>query len=117
MTSYACKLAIGGFVLPFYFIFNTGILFVGDWSKIVSDGVMGFLMVFLCSVFLHGYVRRTKIPVLLRLLFAIAAFALIFPSPWLQYSIAAGSLAIFGALLLNARRSENEKLKAPLSAA
>ena len=117
MTSYACKLAIGGFVLPFFFIFNTGILFVGDWSKIISDTFMGFLLVFLCSVFLHGYVRRTKTPLLLRMVFAVAAFTLIFPSQWLQYSVAAGAMAMFGALLLNAKRHEGETLKAPLGAA
>jgi predicted branched-subunit amino acid permease len=78
---------------------------------------MGFLMVFLCSVFLHGYVRRTKTPLLLRMVFAAAAFTLIFPSQWLQYSVAAGAMAIFGALLLNAKRQEGANLKAPLGAA
>jgi TRAP-type uncharacterized transport system fused permease subunit len=113
MTSYACKLAIGGFVLPFFFIFNTGILFVGDWSKIVSDSIIGFLMVFLCSVFLHGFVRRAKIPFVLRTLFAIAAFALVYPEPLLQYSLAGGSMAVFAVLLLNAKRQEGKDLKTP----
>ena len=38
-------LAVGGFVLPFFFLFNTGILFQGAWPQIISDSIVGFALV------------------------------------------------------------------------
>ena len=41
LMPYACKLAVGGFVLPFFFVFNPGILMQGGVLRILSDTVVG----------------------------------------------------------------------------
>ena len=41
LMPYACKLAVGGFVLPFFFVFNPGILMQGGVLAILSDSAVG----------------------------------------------------------------------------
>ena len=103
---YAVKLAVGGFTLPFFFLFNRGILQQGDMSDIVWDTVMGITLVFCASVTLHGHVRRMAIPLLLRLVFAGFAVALIVPDKFVQAGCALGAFALFGALYRVARGRE-----------
>ncbi len=40
LMPYACKLSVGGFVVPFYFVFNPGMLMRGGVLQIVSDTVV-----------------------------------------------------------------------------
>lgn len=68
LAPYACKLAVGGFVLPFYFLFNPGILMQGTLIDIVSDTMVGAALVLTCSLVLHGYVRRRPLPLVVRAL-------------------------------------------------
>ncbi|MDF2116955.1 TRAP transporter fused permease subunit [Roseiarcaceae bacterium H3SJ34-1] len=101
ITWKTCQLAIGGFVLPFYFLFNTGILFQGSWPQIVSDSIVGFALVITCCIALHGYVRRVAMPMPARALFAFAACAMLWPNAASQY-VAVGVSAVAFAWLYRA---------------
>jgi TRAP-type uncharacterized transport system fused permease subunit len=62
LAPYACKLAVGGFLLPFFFLFNTGLLMQGSLGQILWDTGMGAATVLCACVFLHGAigVRRRR---------------------------------------------------------
>jgi TRAP-type uncharacterized transport system fused permease subunit len=95
ITWKACQLAVGGFVLPFYFLFNTGMLFQGSWPQIISDAIVGFTLVVICCIVLHGYVRRVAMPMPARALFALAACAMLWPNATIQYTAVAVSAVAF----------------------
>jgi TRAP transporter 4TM/12TM fusion protein len=99
LAPYACKLAVGGFVLPFFFLFNNGILLQGSLLKIVSDTAIGAALVLSSSVALHGYVRRRSIPLPLRAAFVLAALCMGLPQPLLQYAALAAAGGLFFFLL------------------
>lgn len=105
LAGYACKLAVGGFVLPFYFLFNNGILMQGGALKIVSDTAVGAVLVFTCSLVLHGYVVRRRIPVAVRALLAAAAGAMLLPYAQVQYVAALAALSLFYLVKRGADRS------------
>jgi hypothetical protein len=65
--------------------------------KIVSDTAVGAALVLASSVALHGYVRRNRIPILLRGAFVLAALCMGWPQPVTQYAAvaAAGGLFLF----------------------
>ena len=66
LAPYACKLAVGGFVLPFYFLFNRGLLLQGNLITILSDTLVGAVLVLTSSLALHGYVRQRPISLPMR---------------------------------------------------
>jgi TRAP transporter 4TM/12TM fusion protein len=103
---YAVKLAIGGFILPFFFLFNGGILQLGGWDKIVWDTLAGFMVVFFATVTLHGHVRRMAIPALLRAPFAVFAIALIYPDRLTQAACIVAGVVLFTVLHRMARTRE-----------
>jgi TRAP transporter 4TM/12TM fusion protein len=106
LAPYACKLAVGGFVLPFYFLFNNGILLQGgSLLKIVSDTMIGAAVVLVSSVALHGYVRRCPIPLPLRGVFVLAALCMAWPQPLIQYAAAAVAGGLFLFLLRGTQTS------------
>ena len=99
---YACKLAIGGFVLPFFFVFNSGILMQGGVLKIISNTVVAACLVIVAALVLHGFVRKRPIPLALRGVFALAAVAMAIPHPAVQYI----AVAVAGCLYLLLLRGE-----------
>jgi len=109
LTPYACKLAVGGFVLPFYFVFNPGILMQGGVLQILSDSVVAAALVVTAALVLHGYVRHRPIPLALRAMFALAALAMAVPRPEIQYAAVAVAVIVY--LLL--WRGEARLVKAP----
>jgi TRAP-type uncharacterized transport system fused permease subunit len=102
LAPYACKLSIGGFVLPFYFIFNPGILMQGGLFRILSDTAVGAALVVTSSLVLHGYVGQRPIGVPLRGAFALAALAMAVPNLMVQYS----AMAVAAGLYLFLARAE-----------
>jgi TRAP transporter 4TM/12TM fusion protein len=98
LAPYACKLAVGGFVLPFFFLFNDGILMQGGLLNIVTDTVIGAALVLTCSLTLHGYIRRSPMPFLARAAFAVAALAMMFPRLPIQGAAIIASAILFVAL-------------------
>jgi TRAP-type uncharacterized transport system fused permease subunit len=95
LAPYACKLAVGGFVLPFFFIFNNGILLQKTWGPILSDVVVAAGLVLTSVLVLHGYVGRTQIPWWVRLAMAVAALAMGLPHLPVQYAALAVAAALF----------------------
>jgi TRAP-type uncharacterized transport system fused permease subunit len=82
---YACKLTVGGFMVPFFFLFNTGLLMEGAVVDIVSDFVVGGLMVAYASLALHGWWGKTPIPWSVRLVLGAASLAMINPHQMIQF--------------------------------
>jgi TRAP transporter 4TM/12TM fusion protein len=86
---YACKLAVGGFVVPYYFVFNPGLLMRGSVLAIVSDTVVCAAMVIVAALVLHGYVRTRPIPFIPRVALGATVLAMMVPNPLVQYLAAA----------------------------
>jgi TRAP transporter 4TM/12TM fusion protein len=61
LSVYACKLAVGGFLLPFFFLFNPGIMLLGAWHEMIWHTAIGFILVFAAALLLHGYVVRRRL--------------------------------------------------------
>src|SRR5262249_38129662 len=76
---YAVKLAIGGFLVPFFFLFNYGLLMQGGAAQIGGDFVLAAIMVGCASIAMQGWWGKTAIGWPLRGLLAAAAVAIIIP--------------------------------------
>jgi TRAP-type uncharacterized transport system fused permease subunit len=92
---YAVKLAVGGFVLPFFFLFNPGLNMEGGIVNIAVALFFGIVLVTLASFALHGLLGRRTIAWPLRALLAACAVATIVPR--LEWQLGA---AVVGALVL-----------------
>ena len=76
---YAVKLAIGGFVVPFFFLFNPGLMALGSLGQILSDCFFGTACTVFASFALHGMVGLKDISWWLRLVLAACTVATIVP--------------------------------------
>jgi TRAP transporter 4TM/12TM fusion protein len=92
------KLAIGGFVLPFYFVFNPGLLMEGSALQIVTDCALAVVMMLAAIVAIHGWVLQRRVPWWLRLVMAVLAVLIIDPDSLVQYPAAAAAVALCGLL-------------------
>jgi TRAP transporter 4TM/12TM fusion protein len=104
LAPYACKLAVGGFVLPFFFLFNRGLLLQGGLTDIVSDTLVGAALVLTSSLILHGHVGQRAMPVLIRAAFLPLAIAMAVPWMAIQYAAIAAALGLYVLLLRQQRR-------------
>ena len=91
----AIKLAIGGFVLPFFFLFNPGLNMEGGIVKIVTALFFGAAMVTFASLAMHGFLGKRRIAWPLRVALVACVIATIVPRIGSQ----AGA-AVLGVLLL-----------------
>jgi TRAP transporter 4TM/12TM fusion protein len=92
------KLAIGGFILPFYFVFNPGLLMEGNAFQIVTDCVFATVMMLAAIVAVHGWVLQRRVPWWLRLIMAGVAALIINPDPLVQYPAVAAATGLCGLL-------------------
>ena len=76
---YAVKLAVGGFILPFYFLFNPGLNMEGGIVYIVECTAFAVAMVTFASFAMQGYVGLRLIAGPLRLLLMACAVATVSP--------------------------------------
>lgn len=88
------KLAIGGFLLPFYFVFNPGLLMEGDTFQVVTDCILALIMMLAAIIAVHGWVLKRRVPWWLRLVLAGLTAAIINPDPAVQYPAAAAGLVV-----------------------
>lgn len=95
LAPYACKLSIGGFVVPYFFIFNPGVLMQGSVLDILSDSLVCSALVVSSSLTLHGYVRRKPISWALRAAFAVAGLIMFVPQHAIQYAAVAAAGGLF----------------------
>ncbi|HTI85406.1 MAG TPA: TRAP transporter fused permease subunit [Alphaproteobacteria bacterium] len=105
LAPYACKLAVGGFVLPFFFLFNNGVLMQGDLAHIVSDTIIGSALVFTSALVLHGYIERRVMPLWMRAILLVAALTMMWPRAEFQYAAALVAAVVFAAGKLAPRRA------------
>jgi TRAP-type uncharacterized transport system fused permease subunit len=92
---YAVKLAIGGFVVPFFFLFNPGLTLVGSLADILIACVFGTACTVFASFALHGLLGLKNIHWSLRLVLWSCCIATIVPR--LEIQIGA---TVLGTLLL-----------------
>jgi TRAP transporter 4TM/12TM fusion protein len=100
----ACKLAIGGFVVPFFFVFNPGVLMQGGVLQILSDTLIGAALVVTAALVLHGHVRKRPIPLPLRGALVLAALAMAVPQLAVQYAAVAATAGLYLLLLRDTQR-------------
>jgi len=92
---YAVKLAIGGFVVPFFFLFNPGLMAIGSLDQILLDCFFGTACTVFASFALHGMLGLKDIVWPLRLLLAASTVATIVPRLDLQIGA-----TVLGSLIL-----------------
>ena len=76
---YAVKLAIGGFILPFYFLFNPGLNMAGGLAYILECLVFAVAMVTFASFAMQGHLGLRRIAWPLRLLLFGCSVATVSP--------------------------------------
>jgi TRAP transporter 4TM/12TM fusion protein len=108
LSVYACKLAVGGFLLPFFFLFNPGIMLQGGWAEIIWHTLVGFALVFAAALILHGHVIRQRLGVIEQAILIGALGLMLWPNAMGQ--AAGGLLAV--ALFLVLRRKAADKAMA-----
>jgi TRAP-type uncharacterized transport system fused permease subunit len=106
LMPYACKLSVGGFVVPFFFVFNSGVLMQGGLFSVLSDTAVCAVMVITASLVLHGHIRQRPLAWWPRGFFALAALAMAVPQLAVQYAAAAAAIALFLFLHRDARQAE-----------
>ncbi|MBA7511939.1 hypothetical protein ES705_03938 [subsurface metagenome] len=75
------KLAFAGYVVPFMFLFNPGILLIGDSIlKIILVMFFAILSIFLFAFSFEGYLFQKKLGILTRILFFVGGMILIIPN-------------------------------------
>jgi TRAP transporter 4TM/12TM fusion protein len=81
----AVRLALGGFLLPFFFLFNPALNFEGSALLIIQALLLALLMVGLASVAVNGHLGKLRLHPGARALLMVCALACIVPLPWLQW--------------------------------
>jgi TRAP transporter 4TM/12TM fusion protein len=81
---YAVKLAVAGFVVPFFFLFNPGLTVEGSLVDILTDTLFATALTFFASFALHGFYRHRPIEWPLRLVLCACSLATIVPRFELQ---------------------------------
>ena len=97
--SHAVKLALGGFLLPFFFLFNPSLNFQGGFGAILQACVIAIAMVTLASVAVNGHIGRLLLNPMARLLLLTLSAICIVPVSWLQWSASATGLAVVWAYI------------------
>ncbi|HEY8580781.1 MAG TPA: hypothetical protein VIL72_12900, partial [Beijerinckiaceae bacterium] len=90
----------------FFFLFNQGLLFQGEWIDIARDTALGAIVVLASVLVVMGHVRRRTAPAIVRVAFAALVVGMIVPWGALQAGCAAASLALYAAMYRQARGRE-----------
>jgi TRAP transporter 4TM/12TM fusion protein len=92
---YAVKLAIGGFILPFYFLFNPGLNMQGGLLYILECTLFAVAMVTFGSLAMQGFMGQRNIAWPLRLPLLACAVATVSP----RFDVTLGAVLVGAALL------------------
>jgi TRAP-type uncharacterized transport system fused permease subunit len=103
---YAVKLAIGGFVVPFFFLFNPGLTAQGTLGQILVDCFFGTACTVFASFALHGLLGLRDIPWWMRILLAGSCLATIVPRLEVQIGATLLGMAILGFVYLRGRPAQ-----------
>ncbi|MEA3334084.1 MAG: TRAP transporter permease [Pseudomonadota bacterium] len=74
----ACRLAITIFILPYIFVYNNALLFIGSWWEIAWSALCALIAVYALSICVQNYFEGT-LPVVFRLLLAASCLSLVVP--------------------------------------
>lgn len=77
---HAMKLAAGGFILPFFFMFNPGLNMQGTLISIISAFFFGALMITFFSLTLHGFWGKKKIHYSIRWILLACTVGVVVPN-------------------------------------
>ena len=105
---YAVRLGIAVFILPFFFIFNPGLLMVGGPLEVLSAIIVGIVLILAACTAVHGRVLDQRLAWWQVLGFAALAIAIMSPDPEVQYPAAAATLLGLAVLRLRVRGSCRE---------
>lgn len=103
VAPYASKLAIAGYVVPFFFIFNPGLLMQGGPLAITIAFLFAAAMVICIAIALHGSFGRMRLPVFVRLLFVALTCLLIVPDVLVQAAALLLALLLWGFYIKQSR--------------
>ena len=87
--------SVGGFLLPFFFLFNPGIMLLGVWYEMIWHTLIGFVLVFAAALVLHGHVLRYRLNLWQQGLLIGACCLMLWPNPIAQAAGAALAVALF----------------------
>jgi TRAP-type uncharacterized transport system fused permease subunit len=86
----AMKIGAAGFIIPFMFVYQPGLLMIGDWPTIVLSFVTASVGIALFAGGLHGYLLSAT-SYWQRALLVAGGICLVFPGIWTD--LAGGGLA------------------------
>jgi TRAP transporter 4TM/12TM fusion protein len=109
----ATRMGFAGFVLPFYFVFNRGLLLEGDITNCAIAIAIAVVMTATFAVALHGWIKQWRLAWWQRLLFTAFAVAMIAPADYVQYAAAAASAALYGVLNFALARANERSAARP----
>lgn len=105
------KLAIAGYILPFFFIFNSGLLLQGSPLEIAGSFVAAATMVFCVSLALHGWIISQRLSALTRLVFVGFGVLVIYPVAALQVAAVLAATAVYGGCYWRAQREHQKFIR------
>ncbi len=108
----AWKLALGGFILPYMFVYGPELLMVGSWSGIAVAFATATVGVFLLAAAVQGYLLR-EARLWERAVLLAASLLLIKPGIWTDLGGLIAALLVAGAQLARRRRSAAAPHPAP----
>ncbi|MBL3558960.1 MULTISPECIES: TRAP transporter permease [Marinobacter] len=108
VAPYASKLAVAGYVVPFFFIFNPALLMEGGPLAIIGALMAAAAMVLCFGVAIHGWILTAPLNWFGRLLFAAFGVLLIVPNLTVQAVTFVFAALVWGVYLKWARARESE---------
>ncbi|MDL0433268.1 TRAP transporter fused permease subunit [Marinobacter sp. TBZ242] len=108
VAPYASKLAVAGYVVPFFFIFNPALLMEGGPLAIIGALMAAAAMVLCFGVAIHGWILTAPLNWFGRLLFAAFGVLLIVPNLTVQAVTFVFAALVWRFYLKRARARESE---------
>ena len=108
----AIRLGLVVFLLPFAFVYDTSLLLMGEWSRILVTVSTCVLGCWLWAIGLEGYLKK-PVPMVLRGFLIVAGAMLIWTDPVISASgFALGAVSLLVVFLRNRRLDEQGPAKA-----
>lgn len=100
----ATRIGFAGFVLPFYFVFNPGLLLERDVAGNAVAIAVALVMISAIAVALHGWIKQWRLAWWQRVLVAGLGVAMILPDAYIQYPAAAAAILFYALSSIALRR-------------
>jgi TRAP-type uncharacterized transport system fused permease subunit len=108
----AIRLGLVVFLLPFAFVYDTSLLLMGEWSRILVTVSTCVLGCWLWAIGLEGYLKKS-VPMVLRGFLIVAGAMLIWTDPLISATgFALGAVSLFVVFLRNRRIEAESPAKA-----